>query len=389
MVKRKILLLGSGELGKELVIALQRLGEHVVACDSYAGAPAMQVADEYEVFSMLDANALDAAVAKHNPKLIVPEIESIRTERFFVYEEQGYRVVPSAKAANYTMNRKLIRDLAAKELGLRTAKYAYATNKDEFIQAVEDIGFPCVVKPLMSSSGKGQSVVKTRDDLEESYTYAMEGSRGDLKEIIIEAFVDFHTEITLLTVTQSNGPTLFCPAIGHRQERGDYQESWQPCSLKDEDVKEAQDMAQQVTEALGGSGIWGVEFFIGNDGVYFSELSPRPHDTGMVTLAGTQNLSEFDLHARAILDLPIPTITLERAGVSAVILAMHESQALPQYSGLEEALKTTKTDLRLFGKPSTRKYRRMGVALCYDDLGSDMQALREKAAQSASKVVVK
>ena len=388
MVKRKILLLGSGELGKELVIALQRLGEHVVACDSYAGAPAMQVADEYEVFSMLDANALDTAVAKHNPKLIVPEIESIRTERFFVYEEQGYRVVPSAKAANYTMNRKLIRDLAAKELGLRTAKYAYATNKDEFIQAVEDIGFPCVVKPLMSSSGKGQSVVKTREDLEESYTYAMEGSRGDLKEIIIEAFVDFHTEITLLTVTQSNGPTLFCPAIGHRQERGDYQESWQPCSLKDEDVKEAQDMAQQVTEALGGSGIWGVEFFIGNDGVYFSELSPRPHDTGMVTLAGTQNLSEFDLHARAILDLPIPAITLERSGVSAVILAMHESQELPQYSGLEEALKTTKTDLRLFGKPSTRKYRRMGVALCYDDLGSDMQALREKAAQSASKVVV-
>lgn len=388
MVKRKILLLGSGELGKELVIALQRLGQHVVACDSYAGAPAMQVADEYEVFSMLDADALDAAVAKHNPKLIVPEIESIRTERFFVYEEQGYRVVPSAKAANYTMNRKLIRDLAAKELGLRTAKYAYATNKDEFIQAVEEIGFPCVVKPLMSSSGKGQSVLKTREDLEESYTYAMEGSRGDLKEIIIEAFVDFHTEITLLTVTQSNGPTLFCPAIGHRQERGDYQESWQPCSLKEEDVKEAQHMAQQVTEALGGSGIWGVEFFIGDDGVYFSELSPRPHDTGMVTLAGTQNLSEFDLHARAILDLPIPAITLERAGVSAVILAMHESQELPKYSGLEEALKTTKTDLRLFGKPSTRKYRRMGVALCYDDLGSDMQALREKAAQSASKVVV-
>lgn len=388
MEKRKILLLGSGELGKELVIALQRLGEHVVACDSYAGAPAMQVADEYEVLSMLDADALDAAVAKHNPKLIVPEIESIRTERFFAYEEQGYRVVPSAKAANYTMNRKLIRDLAAKELGLRTAKYAYATNKDEFIQAVEEIGFPCVVKPLMSSSGKGQSVVKTREDLEESYTYAMEGSRGDLKEIIIEAFVDFHTEITLLTVTQSLGPTLFCPAIGHRQERGDYQESWQPCSLKEEDVREAQHMAQQVTEALGGSGIWGVEFFIGDDGVYFSELSPRPHDTGMVTLAGTQNLSEFDLHARAILDLPIPAITLERSGVSAVILARHESQELPKYSGLEEALKTSKTDIRLFGKPSTRKYRRMGVALCYDDLDTDMKALREKAAQSASKVVV-
>lgn len=388
MGKRKILLLGSGELGKELVIALQRLGEHVVACDSYAGAPAMQVADEFEVFSMLDAEALDAAVAKHNPKLIVPEIESIRTERFFAYEEQGYRVVPSAKAANYTMNRKLIRDLAAKELGLRTAKYAYATSKEEFIQAVEEIGLPCVVKPLMSSSGKGQSVVKTKEDIDNSFTYAMEGSRGDLKEIIIEAFIDFHTEITLLTVTQNNGPTLFCPAIGHRQERGDYQESWQPVSLKDEDIREAQHMAQQVTEALGGAGIWGVEFFIGDDGVYFSELSPRPHDTGMVTLAGTQNLSEFELHARAILDLPIPEITLERAGVSAVILAETESQDLPVFSGVKDALQTSKTDIRLFGKPNTRKYRRMGVALCYDDLNTDMDALRKKAAQSASKVSV-
>lgn len=388
MGKRKILLLGSGELGKELVIALQRLGEYVVACDSYAGAPAMQVADEFEVFSMLDAEALDAAVAKHNPKLIVPEIESIRTERFFAYEEQGYRVVPSAKAANYTMNRKLIRDLAAKELGLRTAKYAYATSKEEFIQAVEEIGLPCVVKPLMSSSGKGQSVVKTKEDIDNSFTYAMEGSRGDLKEIIIEAFIDFHTEITLLTVTQNNGPTLFCPAIGHRQERGDYQESWQPVSLKDEDVREAQHMAQQVTEALGGAGIWGVEFFIGDDGVYFSELSPRPHDTGMVTLARTQNLSEFELHARAILDLPIPEITLERAGVSAVILAETESQDLPVFSGVKDALQTSKTDIRLFGKPNTRKYRRMGVALCYDDLNTDMDALRKKAAQSASKVSV-
>ena len=231
MQKTKILLLGSGELGKELVISLKRLGEYVVACDNYANAPAMQVADEFEVFNMLDAAALDSMVEKHNPKLIVPEIESIRTERFFAYEEQGYNVVPSARAANFTMNRKLIRDLAAKELNLRTAKYAYATNKNEFDTAVHEIGMPCVVKPLMSSSGKGQSVVRSKEDLETSFTYAMEGSRGDLKEIIIEAFVEFHTEITLLTVTQEQGETLFCPAIGHRQERGDYQESWQPCIL--------------------------------------------------------------------------------------------------------------------------------------------------------------
>lgn len=388
MQKRKILLLGSGELGKELVIALQRLGEHVVACDSYEGAPAMQVADEFEVFSMLDAEALDAAVAKHKPKLIVPEIESIRTERFFAYEQQGYTVVPSAKAANYTMNRKLIRDLAAKDLGLRTAKYAYATTREEFDDAVKKIGMPCVVKPLMSSSGKGQSVVKSESDLESSFTYAMEGSRGDLKEIIIEAFVDFHTEITLLTVTQKEGETLFCPAIGHRQERGDYQESWQPCELKDGDIQEAQAMAKKVTEALTGFGIWGVEFFIGHDGVYFSELSPRPHDTGMVTLAGTQNLSEFELHARAILGLPIPEITLDRAGVSAVILAKNESRNLPVFTGVKEALSEEKSDIRLFGKPNTRKYRRMGVSLVYDNLGSDVESLRLKARKLADKVQV-
>jgi phosphoribosylglycinamide formyltransferase 2 len=388
MTRNKILLLGSGELGKELVIALKRLGEHVVACDSYAGAPAMQVADEFEVFNMLDAEALDAAVAKHQPKLIVPEIESIRTERLFAYEEQGYQVVPSARAANFTMNRKLIRDLAAKELSLRTAKYTYATTKEEFVAAVKEIGMPCVVKPLMSSSGKGQSVVKTEADLDASFIYAMEGSRGDLKEIIIEAFVDFHTEITLMTVTQQKGDTLFCPAIGHRQERGDYQESWQPCVLKEEDIEEAQLMAKKVTEALSGSGIWGVEFFIGNDGVYFSELSPRPHDTGMVTLAGTQNLSEFELHARAILGLPIPRITLDRAGVSAVILADKESMELPRFSGVAEAINEEKTDIRLFGKPTSRKYRRMGVTLVYDDLATDVESLRIKARKLADKVQV-
>lgn len=385
---KKILLLGSGELGKELVISLKRLGAHVIACDSYAGAPAMQVADGFEVFSMLDGAALDAAVAKHQPDLIVPEIESIRTERFYDYEQQGYTVVPSAKSANFTMNRKLIRDLAAKELGLRTAKYAYATTFEAFKLAVEDIGIPCVVKPLMSSSGKGQSVIKSEADIETSWKYAIEGSRGDLKEIIVEEFIKFDTEITLLTVTQHNGNTLFCPPIGHRQERGDYQESWQPCLIAEKDLQEAQQMAEKVTKALTGAGIWGVEFFLGENGVYFSELSPRPHDTGMVTLAGTQNLSEFELHARAILGLPIPEITLERAGVSAVILANKENNIQPKYTGVENALQEPKTDIRIFGKPTTRPYRRMAVALVYDSIDTNMTNLRQKAKAQADKVKV-
>jgi phosphoribosylglycinamide formyltransferase 2 len=387
-MNKKILLLGSGELGKELVIELKRLGNYVVACDSYAGAPAMQVADEFEIFSMLDGAALDAAVAKHQPDLIVPEIESIRTERFYDYEKQGYTVVPSAKAANFTMNRKLIRDLAAKELGVRTAKYEYATTFEAFQQAVKTVGIPCVVKPLMSSSGKGQSVIKSEADIENSWNYAIEGSRGDLMEIIVEEFIQFDTEITLLTVTQKTGATLFCPPIGHRQERGDYQESWQPCFISEKALAEAQEMAEKVTSALGGAGIWGVEFFIGENSVYFSELSPRPHDTGMVTLAGTQNLSEFQLHARAILGLPIPEIKLERAGVSAVILSDKESNELPQYSGVEQALSELNTDIRIFGKPMTRKYRRMAVALVYDHVETDMIALRNKAKQAADKVTV-
>jgi phosphoribosylglycinamide formyltransferase 2 len=387
-MNKKILLLGSGELGKELVIELKRLGNYVVACDNYPGAPAMQVADAFEVFSMLDGQALDNAVAKHNPDLIVPEIESIRTERFYDYEKQGYSVVPSAKAANFTMNRKLIRDLAAKELGVRTAKYEYATTFEAFQKAVHTVGIPCVVKPLMSSSGKGQSVVKSEADIEYSWQYAIEGSRGDLKEIIVEEFIKFDTEITLLTVTQKSGATLFCPPIGHRQERGDYQESWQPCFISDHDLKSAQEMAEKVTRALGGAGIWGVEFFIGENGVYFSELSPRPHDTGMVTLARTQNFSEFHLHARAILGLPIPEIKLERAGVSAVILADKESNELPKYTGVEQALNQPNTDIRIFGKPTTRKYRRMAVALVYDHLDADMNQLRKKAKETADKVSV-
>ena len=307
-MRKKILLLGSGELGKEFVIACQRLGQYVIAVDSYAGAPAMQVAHEFEVINMLDGAELDRIVAKHQPDLIVPEIEAIRTERLYDYEKQGIQVVPSAKAANYTMNRKAIRDLAAIEVGVRTATYHYATTLDELKAGVAVTGIPCVVKPLMSSSGKGQSVIKTEADIEKAWNYALEGSRGDLREVIVEGFIDFDYEITLLTVTQQDGPTLFCPPIGHRQERGDYQESWQPMPMNSEHLQEAQEMAEKVTKALGGAGIWGVEFFITKEGAYFSELSPRPHDTGMVTLAGTQNFSEFELHARTVLGLSIPEV---------------------------------------------------------------------------------
>jgi phosphoribosylglycinamide formyltransferase 2 len=386
---KKILLLGSGELGKEFVIAAQRKGQYVVACDSYAGAPAMQVADECEVFSMLDGDALEAAVAKHKPDIIVPEIEAIRTEKLYNFEEQGIQVVPSAKAVNYTMNRQAIRDLAAKELGLKTAKYFYAKSLEELKEAAQKVGFPCVVKPLMSSSGKGQSVVKSADDLEHAWTYGCEGSRGDIKELIIEEFIKFDSEITLLTVTQKNGPTLFCPPIGHVQISGDYRESFQPAPVKPEHLLEAQEMAAKVTEALTGAGIWGVEFFLSNEnGVYFSELSPRPHDTGMVTLAGTQNLSEFELHCRAVLGLPIPEITQERYGASAVILSDIASQEAPRYRGEEEVCKETNTYLRIFGKPTTRKNRRMGVVVCYAPNGSDLDALRDKCKAAAAKVEV-
>ena len=380
-------MLGSGELGKEVVIALQRLGCTVIACDAYEGAPAMQVADYFEVFSMLDGDSLEAAVRKHSPDIIVPEVESIRTDKLYEFEGEGIQVTPSAKAANFTMNRKLIRDLAAQELGLRTAPYAYATNIEEFEAAVEKIGLPCVVKPLMSSSGKGQSVVKDASELEAAFTYAMEGSRGDLKEIIVEGFIDFHTEITLLTVTQKEGETLFCAPIGHRQERGDYQESWQPCAMDPAQLKEAQAMAKKVTEALGGAGMWGIEFFLGHDAVYFSELIPRPHDTGMVTLAGTQNFNEFELHARALLGLNIPAIELRYPGVSAVVLAEKEGE--PVYSGTELAAAQLQSDFKIFGKPTTRPYRRMAVALAYDRTGEEtMDAMRERAANIAAMIKV-
>lgn len=381
------MLLGSGELGKEFVIAVKRLGQYVVAVDSYNDAPAQQVADEREIINMLDGDELDRIVAKHKPDIIVPEIEAIRTERFYDYEKQGVKVVPSARAANFTMNRKAIRDLAAKELGLKTAKYEYANSLEELTTAVKTVGMPCVVKPLMSSSGKGQSVIKTETDIQKAWDYAQSGKRGDHTEIIAEAFVKFNSEITLLTVTQKNGNTLFCPPIGHRQERGDYQESWQPAEIDPVHLKEAQTMADKVTKALTGEGLWGVEFFLADDGVYFSELSPRPHDTGMVTLAGTQNFSEFELHARAVLGLPIPEITLERVGASAVILSDKEGTH-PTYIGIENAMNNKLSDIRVFGKPVTRPYRRMAVALAYDKVGSNVDAVKQRAIEIAAMVKV-
>ena len=385
-MRKKILLLGSGELGKEVVIAIQRLGQYVIAVDNYENAPAMQVAHEFEVINMLDGAELDRIVAKHQPNFIVPEVESIRTERFYDYEKQGFTVIPSAKAANFTMNRKAIRDLAAIDLGVKTAKYKYARSYQQLKQGVAFTGMPCVVKPLMSSSGKGQSVIKIEADIEKAWNYAMEGSRGDLMEVIVEAFIDFDYEITLLTLTQNNGNTLFCPPIGHRQERGDYQESWQPMTMEEVHLKEAEEIADKVTKALGGSGIWGVEFFIGKEGVYFSELSPRPHDTGMVTLAGTQNFTEFELHARAILGIPVLDIPLVRNGASAVVLAKKEGEEFPVFSGLEAAANFTNTDFKIFGKPITRPYRRMAVALAYGN--EDVAELVSKAKEVASKIKV-
>ncbi len=385
---KKIMLLGSGELGKEFVIAVKRLGQHVIAVDSYDNAPAMQVADEREIINMLDGDALDKIVAKHKPDLIVPEIEAIRTERFYEYEKQNIQVIPSARAANFTMNRKAIRDLAAKDLGLKTANYAYAISFKELKKTVLKVGIPCVVKPLMSSSGKGQSVIKSEDAIEKAWKYAVEGSRGDIVEVIAEAFVNFDYEITLLTVTQKIGETLFCPPIGHRQERGDYQESWQPCVMKPEHLKEAQEMAAKVTASLTGAGIWGVEFFVSEkDGVYFSELSPRPHDTGMVTLAGTQNFSEFELHARAVLGLPIPEITLERCGASSVVLATRDGKH-PVYVGLEKVAAEKKCDVKIFGKPTTRPYRRMGVVITYDEKNADVVKVKERAMEISGMITV-
>jgi len=374
---KKILLLGSGELGKEFVISAKRLGCHVIACDSYEGAPAMQVADESCVFSMLDEQALRAAISKYQPDLIVPEIEAIRTEVLLDVEGQGFEVIPSARAANLTMNRDRIRDVAA-GLGVRTAKFSYAESVEDLMAHAKSIGFPVVIKPVMSSSGKGQSIAKSEPDIQASWDYACQGMRGDRKKVIVEEFINFEFEITLLTIRQRSGKTIFCEPIGHVQERGDYQYSWQPQQMNPESLKAAQEMASKVTADLGGSGIFGVEFFVTKDEVIFSELSPRPHDTGMVTLI-SQNLSEFDLHARAILGLPIPSIECIE-GASAVVLATIEGHN-PTYLGVEDALADKGIDVRIFGKPTTRPHRRMAVALAS---GPDALARARAAAAKIS-----
>ena len=386
---KKILLLGSGELGKEFVIACKRLGQYVVACDKYEYAPAMQVADEHRVFNMLDGDELMRVVNEVQPDIIVPEIEAIRTEKLYECEKQGIQVVPSARAVNFTMNRKAIRELAHTELGLTTANYRYACTYEELQQAAQEIGFPCIIKPLMSSSGHGQSKVDNAGELEQAWHCACEGCRGDIMEVIVEEFIPFDYEITLLTVTQQHGPTLFCAPIGHVQKGGDYRESFQPRCMKPEHLAEAQRMAAQVTEALTGAGIWGVEFFVSESrGVIFSELSPRPHDTGMVTMAGTQNLTEFELHCRAVLGLPIPEITLERQGASSVILSEVETEC-PEYEGMEQVCAATQTYLRIFGKPVAHVGRRMGVVVCWNDVNASQEELRDKCKQLAAQVKVK
>jgi phosphoribosylglycinamide formyltransferase 2 len=377
------MLLGSGELGKEFVIAAQRLGNYVVAVDRYENAPAMQVADCSEVISMLSAEDLERVVTKHQPDFIIPEIEAIRTEKLLEFEQRGITVIPTAMATNYTMNRDKIRELAHHQLGIRTANYAYATTLDELIEVSQKIGFPNVVKPVMSSSGKGQSTVNSQAEVERAWNYAIEGSRGDSQKIIVEEFIQFELEITLLTIKQWNAPTIFCPAIGHRQERGDYQESWQPVAIFEKLIREAEAIAKKVTDALGGAGIFGVEFFLTKDEVIFSELSPRPHDTGMVTLI-SQNLNEFELHLRAILSLPIPKIEQLGASASAVILAKDYSDSIA-FEGVAEALSEPDVDLRLFGKPDSRPFRRMGVALAK---GNDTQEAREKASRAANKIKI-
>ncbi|WP_309143897.1 formate-dependent phosphoribosylglycinamide formyltransferase [Oscillatoria sp. HE19RPO] len=378
---QKLMLLGSGELGKEFTIAAQRLGNTVIAVDRYANAPAMQVADYSEVISMLNPDDLERIVNHHQPNFIIPEIEAIRTEKLLEFEkDRGIVVIPTAKATNYTMNRDRIRELAHRELGIRTAKYAYATTLEELIAASEEIGFPHVVKPVMSSSGKGQSTVRDRSEVEASWNYAIAGSRGDTQKLIVEEFIEFELEITLLTIRQWDSPTLFCPAIGHRQERGDYQESWQPADISPERIQEAEAIAQKVTDALGGAGIFGVEFFITKNETIFSELSPRPHDTGMVTLI-SQNLNEFELHLRAILGLPIPKIEQVGPSASAVILAQDHSDSI-SYHGVAEALIEPDVDLRLFGKPDSRPYRRMGVALAKAQTIAEARAKATRAANT-------
>jgi phosphoribosylglycinamide formyltransferase 2 len=378
----RLLLLGSGELGKEVVIEAQRLGVEVIAVDRYPDAPAMQVAHRSHVISMLDRAALDRVIRLERPTYIVPEIEAIDTAYLLELEREGFTVIPTARATNLTMNREGIRRLAAEELGLPTAAYRFARSIDEFRAGVAEIGLPCVVKPIMSSSGKGQSVVKTTAEVDAAWSYAMEGARGASDTVIIEEFIAFDYEITLLTVRHAAG-TSFCPPIGHVQIKGDYHESWQPMAMTPAALREAQRQAQAVTDALGGRGIFGVELFIKGDRVWFSEVSPRPHDTGMVTMV-SQNLTEFELHVRAILGLPVPAVVNLAPAASHVILAESAAGEVA-FKGVAQALEVPGTKLRLFGKPDTRPGRRMGVALA---LGRDTDEARQLAEQAAHAVSI-
>jgi formate-dependent phosphoribosylglycinamide formyltransferase (EC 6.3.4.-) len=378
----KILLCGSGELGKEVAIEAQRLGLEVIALDRYENAPAMQVADRSYTLSMLDGDALRAIIETEKPDYIVPEIEAIATDTLAELETEGYNVVPTAKATQLTMNREGIRRLAAETLSLPTSPYAFADNEADFFAAVERIGMPCVVKPIMSSSGKGQSVIKTANDIESAWQYAQEGGRAGKGKVIVEGFVDFDYEITLLTIRHKNG-TAFCAPIGHHQEDGDYRQSWQPHPMSDSAIAKAETIATQITDALGGLGLFGVELFIKGDEVIFSEVSPRPHDTGLVTLI-SQDVSEFALHVRAILGLPIPNIAQHGPSASSVILPTGQSTQTC-FSGLENALAEPDTQLRLFGKPEIAGRRRMGVALAR---GETIEDAIEKAKRAAAAVQV-
>ena len=381
------MLLGSGELGREFTIAAKRLGCRIIACDRYANAPAMQMADAFEVFPMLDGSKLRAAVEKHRPQVIVPEIEAIDTGTLAELENEGWRIVPSAKAVQLTMNRDGIRDFAATELGLVTSRYRFAESREEAVDAAREVGLPCVIKPVMSSSGKGQSTASTEEEVGAAWDYAVAKMRGDRPRIIVEEFIRFDSEITLLTVSTKDG-VLYCPPVGHRQDLGDYRESWQPAHVPPAALASAQDQAKRVVEALGGHGIFGVEFFIRGEEAIFSELSPRPHDTGMVTLI-SQYPNEFELHLRAILGLPIPSIELAGPSASAVILADRESEQFA-YEGIGDALAVGEPDrpidLRIFAKPNTLKNRRMGVALAR--AGTVEEAV-ERAKAAAGKVSIR
>ncbi|MBW4514054.1 MAG: formate-dependent phosphoribosylglycinamide formyltransferase [Timaviella obliquedivisa GSE-PSE-MK23-08B] len=377
---QRLMLLGSGELGREVAIEAMRLGIEVIAVDSYANAPAMQVAHRSCVVDMLDGTKLRALIEQERPSLIVPEIEAIATPTLMELEQEGWRVVPTAKATFLTMNREGIRRLAAEELGLRTSPYQFAKTEAEYREAIAALGLPCVVKPVMSSSGKGQSTVRTEAEIQAAWDYSQSGGRTKNAKVIVEGFVDFDTEITLLTVRAIDG-THFCPPIGHVQISGDYRESWQPCPLATDVLQQCQDVSGKITEALGGWGLFGVELFIQGETVYFSEVSPRPHDTGMVTMV-SQYMSEFELHVRAIAGLPIGAIALVSPGASAVILATKESDR-PQFTGIDKALQVPTSKLRLFGKPTSHKNRRMGVALA---LGSTIEEARARAKATADEV---